>query len=122
VQTGAGFGLAVPQVGGTFRRDHITGDAQRDRAVDRPPTTGDLRVAALGDDLVAEVSRRLGAGVRDQGLVVVEFQFEFVTQERRDLVFDLFGFGFRSGEAQEVIVGLCRGPGYADVRADCLVR
>jgi len=37
----------------------------------------------LDGDLVAEEGRRLGAGVRDQGLVLVEFQLEVVMQERR---------------------------------------
>jgi hypothetical protein len=76
----------------------------------------------LGDDLVAEVSRRPGAGVRDQRLVRVELQLEFITQEPRQLVFDLLGFGLRSGEPQEMIIGLCRGPGYADPTAGCLGR
>ena len=67
----------------------------------------------LDGDLVAEEGRRLGAGVRDQRLVLVEFQLEVVTQERRQALLDLLGFGPGSGEPEEVIVGLCRGPDYA---------
>jgi hypothetical protein len=44
--------------------------------------------------------------MRDQCLVRVEFELEFVAQERGQLVFDLFGFGFRSDETQKMIVGV----------------
>jgi hypothetical protein len=71
----------------------------------------------LDDDLVAEVAGRPGTGVRDQRLAGVEVKREFVAQEPRQPVFDLLGFGFGPGEPQEVIVGLCRGPGYADQAA-----
>jgi hypothetical protein len=67
----------------------------------------------LGGDLVPEVPRSPGAGVRDQRLALAEFQLEVIAQELRQLIFDGLGFGFRPGEAQEVVVGLCRGPGYA---------
>jgi hypothetical protein len=40
---------------------------------------------------------------------MAEFQLEFVAQEPGQLVLDVLGFGFRPGEPQEVIVGLCRG-------------
>jgi len=68
----------------------------------------------LDGDVIAEEGRRLGAGVRDQGLVLVEFQLEVIAQERRQALLDLLGFGLGSGEPEEVIVGLCRPPGYAD--------
>ena len=68
----------------------------------------------LDGDFVAEKGRCLGAGVRDQCLVLVEFQLEVITQELCEALLDLLGFGLGSGESEEVIVGLCRGPGYAD--------
>jgi hypothetical protein len=68
----------------------------------------------LDGDLVAEEGRCLGAGMRDQGLVLVEFQFEVVTQELGQALLDLPGFGLGPGEPEKVIVGLCRGPDYAD--------
>jgi len=49
----------------------------------------------LDGDLVAEEGRRLGAGVRDQGLARVEFQLEIVMQERREAGFDLLGCASR---------------------------
>jgi hypothetical protein len=36
-------------------------------------------------------------------------------QEPRQAGFDLLGFGLRAGEPEQVIVGLCRHPGYAGV-------
>ena len=42
-----------------------------------------LRVAVLDDDVIAEKPRRLGAGVADQGLSLVEFQSEGLPEERR---------------------------------------
>jgi hypothetical protein len=64
----------------------------------------------LDRDLVAEVSRRCGAGVRDQGFLRVELQGEFVAQEPRQLIFDGLGFGLRPDEPQNMIVGV---PGVA---------
>jgi hypothetical protein len=40
----------------------------------------------------------LGAGVRDQCLVLVEFQLEVITQEPGEALLDLPGSGLRSGE------------------------
>jgi hypothetical protein len=40
---------------------------------------------------------------------------EFVPQERGQPLFDLLGLGFRPGEPEERVVGLCRNPGYAGV-------
>ena len=61
-----------------------------------------LLVVVLDRDLVAEEPRRAGAGVGDQRLVLGEFQLEFVTQELRQALFDLLGFGLRSGEPEQV--------------------
>jgi hypothetical protein len=79
-------------------------------------------VGVVDGDLVAEESRRTGTRVGDERLVRRQVQLEVLTQELRQPGFDLFGFGLGSDEPKQVIVGLCRGPGYADVRADCLVR
>jgi hypothetical protein len=56
--------LAVDQVGGLPGRDHLPGHAQPDHAVDGGPGR-----AVLGDDVIAEEPRLLGAGVGDQRLV-----------------------------------------------------
>jgi hypothetical protein len=69
----------------------------------------------LDDDVVAEEPRRLGAGVGDQGLVLVEVQPEGLPEEPGQLGLDLLGFGLRPGETQQMVVCLCRGPGYADL-------
>jgi hypothetical protein len=67
----------------------------------------------LDRDLVAEEGCCAGSGVRDQGFVLVEFELEFITQERCEAGPDLLRFGFGSGEPKEGVVGLCRVPGYA---------
>src|SRR5713226_2259326 len=107
-------GFAVAPVGGSFRLDHIEWHAQRDDPVGRTAAPGDLAVGVLDDDLVAEVPGRPGAGMGDQRLIRVEFECEFAAQEPCQLILDVRGFGFWSGEPQEMIVGLCRHPGYAD--------
>ena len=99
-------GFAVAPVGGTFGLDHIQRYAKRDYPVDRATAMGDLFVAVLDDDLVAEVAGRPGAGVGDQRLARVEFQGEVVAQEPRELIFDGLGLGLRSDEAQEMIIGV----------------
>jgi hypothetical protein len=96
----------VPQVGGTFGRDHIEWHAECDDAVGASPASGDFTVAVLHDDLVSEVSGRPGAGVGDQRLGGVEFQPEFIVQELRQLIFDSLGFGLGSDEPEEVVVGI----------------
>jgi hypothetical protein len=42
-------------------------------------------------------------------------------QECCEALFDLFGFGLRSGEPEEGVVGLCRSPDYDDHGKDVLV-
>jgi hypothetical protein len=51
--------------------------------------------------------------MRDQRLVLRQLQPEFVTQERRQALFDLLGLGPGSGEPEQGVVGLCRVLGYA---------
>ena len=60
----------------------------------------------LDGDLVAEEPRRAGAGVGDQRLVLGQFQLEVITQELREARFDLLGFGLRSGEPEQGVVGV----------------
>jgi hypothetical protein len=98
----------VAPVWGSFRLDHIEWHAQRDDPVGRTAALGDLTVGMLDDDLVAEVPGRPGAGVGDQRLVRAEFEREFAAQEPCQLIFDFLGFGFWSGEPQEMIVGIAR--------------
>jgi hypothetical protein len=57
-------------------------------------------------DLIAEESRRLGAGVRDQRLAWRQFQLEVITQERRQAGLDLLGLGLRPGEPEQGVVGV----------------
>jgi hypothetical protein len=63
-------------------------------------------LAVLDGDLVAEEGRCAGSGVRDQGFVLVEFELEFITQERCESGPDLLRFGFWSGEPEEGVVGV----------------
>jgi hypothetical protein len=76
----------------------------------------------LDGDVVAEESRGAGAGVGDQRLVLVQLQLEVVAQELGEALLDLFGFGLGSGEPEQVVVGLCRLPGYAAWAVLLLVR
>jgi hypothetical protein len=64
----------------------------------------------LDGDLIAEVTGRPGSGVGDQRLVRVEFKCEVVAQEARQLIFDGRGFGLRSDEPQEMIIGVAGVP------------
>jgi hypothetical protein len=59
--------------------------------------------------------------VRDQCLFARQFQPEVLAQECRQLILDSFGFGFWSGEPEELIVGLCRPADYADRGVNGLV-
>jgi hypothetical protein len=94
-------GFTVSEVGGCLGRDHLPGHAQPDLAVD-----GGAALAVLDGDVVAEEPRRLGAGVRDQGLIRRQFQLEVITQEVSEPLLDLLGFGLGAGEPEQVIVGV----------------
>src|SRR5712691_2689761 len=100
-QPGAALGFAVLEIRGAFRLDHRPGDAQPDRPVDMR-----AGLAVLDGDLVAEEGRRACPGVREQGLLLVEFQPEIITQERREAGPDFLCFGFRPGEPEEGIIGI----------------
>jgi hypothetical protein len=60
-----GGGFAARAVQGTFGVDDVFGHAQPYCAVDRPTTSGDLRVAVLGQEIIAKEPRPPGLGVRD---------------------------------------------------------
>jgi len=97
-------GFAAVQVGDCFGLDHVSGDTESDLAVHVSATTGLLRVVVLDGDLIAEESSRAGPGVGDQRLIWGEFQFEVVTQELRQPLFDFLGFGLRSGEPEQMVI------------------
>jgi hypothetical protein len=59
----------------------------------------------LHDDLIAEIHGRPGSGVDDQGPFGGELQLELAAQEPGQVGLDLLGFGLRSDEPQEMIVG-----------------
>src|SRR5437867_4692302 len=100
-QPGAALGFTVLEVRGAFRLDHRRGHTEPDR-----PVNARAGFAVPDGDLVAEESRSAGPGVREQGFVLVEFQPEIVTQERRESALDFLCFGFRPGEPEEGIVGI----------------
>jgi hypothetical protein len=54
-------------------------------------------------DVIAEEPRPLGAGVRDEGLVLVEFQSEGLPEELRQPGLDLPGFGLRPDKTQRLM-------------------
>ena len=80
-----------------------------------------LGVIVVDHDFVAEEADRFRPPVSDQGLVLGKFQLETMLQEPPDLALDILGLPSRTSESQQPIVGLCRGPGYADLVVDALV-
>ena len=105
-QVGPHLGFAELQVRGALGRDHVPWHAQRDAAIGRPPAVGELAVVVVDGDLIAEVTGRTGAAVSDQRLFLGQFQLEVITQERPEALFDLLGFGFRSGEPEQGVIGI----------------
>ena len=65
-------------------------------------------------DLVAEEAGGLAPPVGDQRLGLRELQLEFAAQELAELALDLLGFASWPDEPEEEVVGLCRGPDYAE--------
>ncbi len=101
------------RVRGGLGLDHGRGHVQNDRPVERTtiaPVAGRWAsrsaVAARDRDLIAEEPGPLGAGMGDQRLVRRQFQLEVITQERRQPLLDLLGFGLRSGEPEQGVVGV----------------
>lgn len=101
-------GFAALHVLGLLGRYHRTRDAQSDDPIDGTTSAGDLAVVVVHGDFVAEEPRRLGAGVRDEGLLRRQFQPEFVTDELCQPLFDFLGFCLRSGEPEQGVVGVTR--------------
>jgi len=85
----------VTQVGGTLGLDHIERHTQRNLSVDRTLAGGDLAVSVLDDDLVAEIPRRMTAGVGDQGLFGGQLQLELSPRNAAScsLIFSASAFG-----------------------------
>jgi hypothetical protein len=107
-------GLSALHIRGALGFDRRLGHPQADDTVDRSAATGELALVVLDGDLVAEEARRACPGVGDERLALGELQPEIVTQERGEARFDVLCFTFRSDEPEEMIVGLCRLPDYAD--------
>ena len=100
-QLGSSFGFTELEIRHAFGLDHCAWDAQPDNAIDLPAL-----LAVLHHDLVAEEPCRARTGVGDQSLVRGQFELEVITQERRKTLFDLFRFGLRSGEPEQMVVGV----------------
>ncbi len=105
-QTGPALGFTAHGVGGFLGPDHRFGYPEADGAVGTAFSAGDLAVIVEHGDLIAEETRRLGAGVRDQCLVVRQFQGEIIAQEYRQALFDLLGFGLGSDEPEQGVVAV----------------
>jgi len=60
----------------------------------------------LDGDLVAEEPCRVRAGVGDQRLALGQLQLEVIAQELGEMTLDLLGFGLRSGEPEQDVVGV----------------
>jgi len=69
----------------------------------------------LGLDLIAEESRCLAGGVRDQGLGRRQLQAQLIAQERRYLLLDFLCLVLRACEPQQPVIGLCRSLDYAGI-------
>jgi hypothetical protein len=102
-------------VAGALGPHHVWGHSQRDLPVGSSAAADDFRVGVLDGDVVAEEACPLGAGMGDQGLFLAEFQAEGLPEELRQFRLDLFGFGLRAGESEDMIVGLCRPLDYAGI-------
>jgi hypothetical protein len=102
----APLGFTALEEGDAPRRDHVAWHAQADDAVDRTAPAGDLVVSVLNGDLVAEESCRACSGVGDQGFLLGEFQLEVFAQELRQPLLDFLGFGFGSGEPEEMVIAV----------------
>ena len=96
--------FAVLPVTGALGRDHLRRHPQRDFPVGRSLAAGEFRVAVPDGDVIAGEPRPLGAGVGDQGLVLVQLQSEGFPEERRQPGPDLLGFGPRPGEPEQMVV------------------
>jgi hypothetical protein len=71
-------------------------------------------VGVLSGDLVAEEPGPLAAGTGDERLFLGQLQLELVMEELGEAALYLLGLGLRPGKAEQGVVGLCRGPDYAE--------
>jgi hypothetical protein len=71
-------------------------------------------VIVCDGDVVAEEPRRVAAGVGDRRLGLGQLQVEVIAQELSEATFDFLGFGLRSGEPEQDVIGLCRVACYAE--------
>ncbi len=99
--------MAALEVDGALGLNHRFRHVQTDRTVDRALTAGGaLSVVMLNADLITEETRSVAAGMGDQRLVLGQFQLEVFAQELRQALFDLLGFGLRSGEPEQVVIAM----------------
>lgn len=68
----------------------------------------------LDGDLIDQEAGRACAGEGDRRPTGRQFRLEFAMQELCQTLFDLLSFGIGSGEPEQVVICLCRGPDYAD--------
>ncbi len=96
--------FAVFPVAGALGRDHVRRHVQRDFPVGRPAAAGDFRVAVLDTYVIAEEPCPLGAGMRGEGLGLVEFQSGGLPEEPREPGLDFLGFGPWPDKSQYVVI------------------
>ena len=73
-----------------------------------------LLVGVQDGDLVAEETSGLCPPVGDQRFSLRKLQLELVPQELAELALDLLGLASWPDEPEQEVVGLCRGPDYAE--------
>ncbi len=67
------------------------------------PSTVELVISMLTDNVVAKEFGRAGSRVSDERLLLGEFQFERVMQERSEFLFDLLCFRFWATETKHPV-------------------
>ena len=106
---------AVSQVGGALGPHDVAWHFQSDLAVDGSAATPvTLAIVVEDGDLIAEETGGTCPPVGDQRLCLRELQLEFIPQELAELALDLLGLASWPGEPEQEVIGLCRGPDYAE--------
>lgn len=96
-------GFAPTHIPRAYLADDRHGDLQPRRIIDAALTAMIvLAVGVHGDEIVAEETRRLRAGMRGQRLLLREFQLERLLRELSQLLLDLLGIFPWPMEAQAV--------------------
>ncbi|MDQ3929247.1 MAG: hypothetical protein M3328_08880, partial [Chloroflexota bacterium] len=91
--------LATPLVSGTAGLSHRCRNPKSHTPVDTALTALVMLIIGVEDvDVIAQEARLFSTRMRNQGLRLIEFQFQFVTQERGNCLFDFLSFGFWSDE------------------------